>query len=101
MVEKPLKIPNILKTQDKVMTILNFTIPPLQHKGDSDTKMIDRKMIQDVAREIPIYPDPVYRPPSKPFKTSVLEIPGSLLDIDPELNTHFEVTSLFQEGVIS
>ena len=28
-------------------------------------------------------------------------MPGSLLDIDPELNTDFEDNSPFQEGVIS
>ena len=44
------------------MTIPNFANPPLQLKGDSGIKMIGRKMIQDVAREIPIYSDPVYRP---------------------------------------
>ena len=41
------------------MTIPNFAIPPLQMKGDSSINMIDKKMMQDVAREIPIYPDPV------------------------------------------
>ena len=58
-VEKPLQIPYIPKVKDKVMTIPNFTTPPLQLKDDSGTKMIDRKMIQDVAREIPTYPDSV------------------------------------------
>ena len=29
------------------------------------------------------------------------KIPGSLSDIDPELNTDFEENSPFQEGVIS
>ena len=101
MVEKPLQIANIPKTQDKVMTIPNFAIPPLQSKGDSGTKMIDRKTIQDVAREIPVYPDPVYRPPPKPVKTSVPKICRSLSDIDPELNMDFEDNSPFQEGVIS
>ena len=62
MIEKPLKIPTIPKTQDKVITLTNFTIPPVQSKGDSSTKVIDRKMIQDIAREIPIYPDQVYIP---------------------------------------
>ena len=91
MVEKPLKIPNIPKTQDRVTIIPNFATPPLQSKGDSSTRMIDRKTIQDAAREIPIHPDPVYRPPPK----------WSILDIDPELNTEFKDNSSFQEGVIS
>ena len=83
------------------MQFFLFSIFPLQLKGDSGTKMTDRKKIQDVAREIPIYPDPVYRPPPKPVKTSVPKIPGSLLDIDPELNADFEDNSPFQEVVIS
>ena len=60
--------------------------------------MIDRRTVQDVGREIPIYPDPVYRPPPKPVKSSITQIPGSLLDIDPELNTDFEDNSPFHEG---
>ena len=101
MVETALRIPDRLKTQDKIMTTLNFATPPLQSKGDSDTRMIDRKMIQDVVREIPTYQDQVYRPPPKPVKTYVPRIPGSLLDIDPELNADFEDNSPFQEGIIS
>ena len=49
-------------------------------KGDSGTNMIDRKRMHDVAREIPIYPDPVYRHPPKPVKIPISEIPGSLSD---------------------
>ena len=45
--------------------------------------MIERKGLQDVSREIPIYPDPVYRTPPKPVKTLIPKIPGSLQDIDP------------------
>ena len=63
--------------------------------------MVERKAIQDISREIPIYPDPVYRPPPKPVKTPIPKIPGSLSDIDPELNVDFEENSPFQEGVIS
>ena len=63
--------------------------------------MIDRRTIQDVSKEIPIYPNPVYRPSPKPVKTSISKVPGSLLDIDSEVNTDFEENSPFQEGVIS
>ena len=83
------------------MTNPNFTILPLKLKCDSGTKMIERKAIQDVAREISINPDPVYRPSPKPVKTSVPKIPGSLSDIDPELNVDFEDNSPFQEDVIT
>ena len=63
--------------------------------------MIDRKITQDVSKEIPIYPDPVYIPPPIPVNIYIPKIPGSLLDIDPELNMDFEENSPFQEGVIS
>ena len=63
--------------------------------------MFDRKGIQDVGREIPIYLDPVYRPTPKPVKMPIPKIPGSLSDIDPELNMDFEDNSPFQECVIS
>ena len=38
------------------MTIPNITIPPMQSKGDLGTNMIYKKTIQDIAREILIYP---------------------------------------------
>ena len=78
------------------MPIPNYAIPQMKPRGDSSS----RKTIQDVSREILIYPDPDYRPP-KPVKTPIPEIPGSLLGIDAELNTDFEDSSPFQEGVIS
>ena len=52
-VEKPLKIPKVPKVQDKVTTIPNFAMPPVQSKCNSNIDMIDRKTIQDIAREIP------------------------------------------------
>ena len=61
----------------------------------------ERKATQGVSREIPIYPDPVYRLPPKPVKAPIPEIPESLSDIDQELNTNLEENSPFQEGVIS
>ena len=79
----------------------NITIPPIHLKGDSGTNMIDRKMIQDIARGIPIYPDPVYRSPPRPEKIPIPENPRSLLDIDPELNTDCEDNFPFQDDAIS
>ena len=61
--------------QDKFKTIPNFSIPPIQKKGESNTKVIDRKVIPDVAREILIYTDLLYRPPPKPIETLIPEIP--------------------------
>ena len=61
--------------------------------------MTDRK--NNTSKEIPSYPDPVYRPPPKPIKIHVPEIPGSISDIDPELNMDFKDNSPYQEGVLS
>ena len=79
----------------------NYTILQVKPKGDMSTKMIDRKTMLDVGKEIPIYPDPVYRPTPKPVKTSISDVPGSLSDIHLELNTDFEDNSPFQEGMLS
>ena len=92
---------NASKIQDIEIPVPNYTIPHVKCKGNANTKMIDRRIIQDVSRTISIYPDPVYIPLPKPVKTSIPEIPGSLLDTDPELNIDFEENSPFQEGVIA
>ena len=47
---------NTPKIQDKVIPIPNYAIPQMTHKSDTSS----RKTKQDVSREIPIYPDPVY-----------------------------------------
>ena len=73
----------------------------MQLGGDFSAKVTDRKIIQDLSEEIPFYPDPVYRPTLKPIKKPVPKIPGSISDIDPELNTYFEDNSPYQRGVIS
>ena len=58
-------------------------------------------MMQYVSREIPFYPDPVYRPPPKPVKTPIPQIPGSISDINTKLNMDIEENSPYKEGVIS
>ena len=63
--------------------------------------MVKRKTIQDISREIPRYPDPIYRPPPKPTEIPIQEVPRNFLDLDPEINTDFEEYSPFQEDVIS
>ena len=59
------------------------------------------KTIQDIRREIPVYLDPIYRPPPKPTEIPLQEVPRNLLDLDPEINTAFKEDSPFKEGVIS
>ena len=79
----------------------DYAIPHICSGDNSGSRMLKRKAIQDVSREVPIYPNPVYRLPPKLVKLPIPKIPRSLLDIDPEINMDFEENSPFQEGVIS
>ena len=49
----------------------------------------DSEMMQQISKDIPFFSDPVYRPPSKPIKISMSELPESI-DINPVLNIHFK-----------
>ena len=60
--------------------------------------MVKRGIIQDVSRLIPIYPDPTYRPSPKPAKLSIPEVPRSLFDSDPEINTNFKKKFTISRG---
>ena len=64
-------------------------------------EQIKRKTIQDISREIPTYPDPIYRPPPKLTKITLQEIPRKLMDLNMDINMDFEENSPYQEGVIS
>ena len=77
----------------------NFTTPwkSISHPC---TDMINRRMMQKINKDIPSYPDPIYRPPPKPVRSAMSEFPGNI-DINLEQNTDFKENSLFQEGVIS
>ena len=68
--EKQPKIltPKTSKIQDQVVPIPNYAIPHIKSKNDPGSKLVERKTMQDVSRDLPIYPDPVYRPPPKPVK---------------------------------
>ena len=44
-------MPNTSKIQDIAMLIPNYATPQVKPKGDTSTKMIDRKNIQDVGKE--------------------------------------------------
>ena len=99
-VEQPkVPVPETFRTCDKIVP--DHAIPHLCSEDDSSSRMVKRNTIQDVNREIPIYPDPVYRPPPKLIKSPMSEVPRSLSDFDPDINMHFEEYSPFQEGVIS
>ena len=62
--------------------------------------MVKRKTIHDISREIPTYPDPIYRPPPKPKEIPMQEVPRKLTDGDRDINTDFKENSPYQEGVI-
>ena len=89
------KIPEVLKIEKKVITHTDFTTP-VQSVNDSRVEAINgRPMIKD----IPFYPDTIYRPPPKLIRIPTSECPENI-DISPEINIDFKENSPFQEGVI-
>ena len=60
---------------DKITPIPDYAIPQTGSSDDSNCRMVKRKTIQDVNREIPMYPDPIYRPPPKPTEIPIPEVP--------------------------
>ena len=75
-IEQPkLPVPNTSRIHDKIIPILDCTIPHARSRDDSGSRMVNRKSTQDVNREIPTDPDPTYRPPPIPVKLSMPEVP--------------------------
>ena len=58
-------------------------------------------MIQNINREIPCYPDSIYRPPPKPTENLQLSRIESKADMTPKIDLPFEENSPYQEGIIS
>ena len=58
-------------------------------------------MIQDKNRELPFYPDPIYRPPLRPPENLQPQNSESKADTSPKIDIEFEENSLYQEGIIS
>ena len=84
----------------KFIPVPDYVIPKMRSGDDSHSRMVKRKTIQNIKREIPTYPDPIYRPPPKPTEISLPEIPRKLRDLDMDINTDFKENSPYQEGVI-
>ena len=59
--------------------------------------MVKRKTIQDISREIPMYPDPVYRHPPKPTGIPLQEIPRNLMDSQKDINIYFKEILLIKK----
>ena len=54
LVKERTPLPNTCNIQHIAIPIPNFAIPQVKPKGHMSAKLIDRKTIQDVGREIPI-----------------------------------------------
>ena len=76
--------------QDKMTPVPHYAIPQTRSSDDPSSRMVKRKLIQDVNGEIPRYQDPVYRPPPKLTEIPIQEIPKNLSDFEPEINMDFE-----------
>ena len=60
-----------------------------------------RGMIQDKNRELPFYPDPIYRPSPRPSENLWPHSTESKPDTRPKIDIEFGEDSPFQEGIIS
>ena len=94
-------IPEKSSIHDKAIPIPDYAIPQTRSRDDSGSRMVKRKTIQDISREILMYPDLIYRPTPKPTEIPLQEIPRNLSDLYMDINTDFEENSPNQEVMIS
>ena len=93
-------IPKILATQNIAKNRMDFPMHT-QSISSSKTEAITQGMIQNINREIPFYPDPIYRPPPRlPEKLWLLRT-ESKADTSPRMDLEFKENSQYQEGIIS
>ena len=91
--EKPTaKIPEIPKIWKQVINIQNIATP-VQSISNPSTKVINRRTMQKISKDIPFYQESLYRLPPKPVKIPMPGIPRNM-DINPKLNTNFEEISI-------
>ena len=93
---KILKIPT---TQNVAKNRMDF--PVLEQSIISKTEAITKGMIQDKNRELPFYPDPIYRPPLRPPENLQPQKLKSKEDTSPKIDIEFDDNSPHQEGKIS
>ena len=72
-----------------------------QSISNSKTEAITWVTVQDINKEIPFYPDPIYRPPPKPTENLQSLRKESKADMSPRIDLEFEECSPYQEGIIS
>ena len=65
------------------------------------TEAVTRGMIHNKNRELPFYPDLIYRPPPRPPENLQPCSPERKPDTRPKIDIEFEENSLYQEGIIS
>ena len=80
----------------------NSTDVPVPEQLITDkTEAITRRTIQDKNRELPFYPDLIYRPSPMPPENLQPDSLESKPDIRPKIDVEFEENSPHQEGIIS
>ena len=72
-------IPESPRIHDKIIPIPDYAIPQTRSVDESGSRMVRRKTMQDISREIPMYPAPMYRPPHKPTEIPLQEVPRNVL----------------------
>ena len=82
LMEKPMEQPKAIQDNSRIhveiIHIPDYTIPQTRSGDNSKSGMDKTKTILDVSREIPIYPDPFYRPLLKVIKLPMSDVPRSL-----------------------
>ena len=68
-------------------------------ENDKIPKHINKPMVTEI--KIPVYPDPLMKPPSRPPDVKTQDHRKINLDLDLEINKDFEENSPHQEGIIS
>ena len=91
-------IPESSGIHTKIIPIPDSTIPQTRSSDDSCSRLVKIKTIQDISREIPRYPDPIYRPPPKPTEIPLQEVPKNFSDFDPEINMDIKKNSTYSRG---
>ena len=75
---------------DKFIPVPDYIIPLMRSRDDSNSRIVKRKTLLDISREIPTYPDPYHRPLPKQTEIPLQEIPRKLMDFDVDINTDFK-----------
>ena len=71
-----------------------------QSISNSKTEANTWGMIQNINREIPFYPDWIYRPPPKPTENLQLPRIGNKAEVSPRIDLEFEENSPYHEVII-